>query len=94
MDIAPPPAVYDHAYRGMLVEKHGTSAEVEDFCHRQQGIASPYRALGCAIVRGDRCYVVISRVGGRITAYVQRQIRRHEIAHCNGWPANHPRPDS
>ena len=94
MDIPPPPAIYDHVYHGKLVERRGTPAQVEHFCHTQQGIVSPYRALGCAIHRGKSCTIMITQVGGKVTAQVQSQIRRHEMAHCNGWPADHTRPPS
>ena len=90
MDIPLPPAVYDHGYRGALIARRGTPAQVEYFCHTLQGVVSPYRALGCAKVTADRCVIMITRVGGHITAHVHAQLRRHELGHCNGWPANHP----
>ena len=42
--------------------------------------------------RSPRCYIYIAP-----SSYLQRNrvsaeaVRRHEIAHCNGWPAGHPR---
>jgi hypothetical protein len=89
--IIPPPAVYDHAYTGRLAVQQGTMAQIEHYCHTMHGIVSPHQALGCAKIGEHRCFVVIPRIGGQITASIQAQIRRHEIAHCNGWPANHPR---
>ena len=89
--IIPPPAIYDHAYRGRLSIRQGSMAEVEHYCHTMQGIVSPYRALGCAKVNGNNCFLMIPRIGGPVTASIQGQIRRHELAHCNGWAADHPR---
>jgi hypothetical protein len=86
-----PPAIYDHAYNGRLSMHEGTMAQVEYYCHTRQGIVSEYQALGCSIPEGRSCFIMIPRIGGPISASIQAQIRRHEIAHCNGWPANHPR---
>ena len=89
--IIPPPAIYDHAYKGRLAVQQGTMAQVEHYCHAMQGIVSPYRALGCSKVDEHSCFVMIPKIGGPVTASIQAQIRHHELAHCNGWPANHPR---
>jgi len=86
-----PPAIYQHAYRGALTIRQGTMAQVEHYCHTMQGIVSPYRALGCSKVDEGRCFVMIPKIGGPVTATIHAQIRRHELAHCNGWAANHPR---
>ncbi|HWM46932.1 MAG TPA: hypothetical protein VNR11_08470 [Xanthobacteraceae bacterium] len=90
MDIPPPPAVYDQPYKGRLEVKQGSLAQVEHICHTMEGIVSSYRALGCAKKFPGACFVMIPRIGGKVTAHMQAQIRRHEIAHCNGWPAHHP----
>jgi hypothetical protein len=89
--IVPPPAIYDHAYNGKLTLRQGTMAQVEYYCHTKQGIVSQYEALGCSVPNGRSCFIMIPRIGGPVTASFQAQIRRHEIAHCNGWPADHPR---
>jgi hypothetical protein len=88
--IVPPPAIYDHAYNGRLSVQQGSMAQVEHYCHTMHGIVSPYRALGCSKVNGNSCFLMIPRIGGPVTASIQAQIRRHELAHCNGWPADHP----
>jgi hypothetical protein len=90
MDLAPPPS-YDHAFRGEMMEMRGTLAEVEHFCHTMHGIVSAYRALGCAKVFSNHCFIMIPKVGGKITARFQAAIRQHEQAHCNGWGGSHPR---
>jgi hypothetical protein len=84
-----PPAIYRHHYRGALTVHQGSLAEVEHFCHTMHGIVSPYQALGCAKVDTQRCFVMIPKIGGPITARIQAQIRAHEMAHCNGWAADH-----
>lgn len=90
MDAAPP-TTYDHAYAGRLEEHRGTLAQVEYVCHTMEGIVSAYRALGCAKTFTSSCFIMIPKIGGKVTARLQADIRRHEIAHCNGWGASHPR---
>jgi len=92
MDIPPPPKVYDHPYAGRLELRRGTLSEVEYVCHTMEGLVSAYNALGCAKKFPRSCFIMIPRVAGTVTARMQSQIRRHEIAHCNGWGATHP-PD-
>jgi hypothetical protein len=89
MQILPPP-MFDHPYNGHLIERRESLPAVENVCHMQHGIISQYKALGCAEVFPRRCFIVIPSVSGEITGTLQKQIRRHEIAHCNGWPENHP----
>jgi hypothetical protein len=89
MDILPPPT-FDHAFKGHLIERRGSLAEIKHYCHTMQGIVSSYQALGCAKVFPNRCFIMIPHVNGTISASLQRDIRRHEIAHCNGWTGDHP----
>ena len=88
-NLYPPPA-YIHPYRGPLTEYRMTLTQIEYFCHTVPGISSPYNALGCARIFGKRCVIMIPKIGGMITAQLQRDIRRHELAHCNGWGEDHP----
>jgi hypothetical protein len=90
MEILPPPQ-YDHPFKGHTIVRLGSLAEIKNFCHTRHGIVSAYQALGCATVQPRRCYIMIPKVGGQITARMQSEIRRHEIAHCNGWAGDHPR---
>jgi hypothetical protein len=90
MDIPPPPKVYDRPYEGRLQMRYGTLAEVAYVCHTMEGVVSAYRALGCAKKFPRSCFVMIPRVCGTVSALMKAQIRRHEIAHCNGWGATHP----
>jgi hypothetical protein len=90
MDIPPPPRAYDHPHRGRIEMRHGTLSEVEYVCHTMEGVVSNYNALGCAKKFPSYCFVMIPKIGGTISGRIQSQIRRHEIAHCNGWGATHP----
>ena len=82
-----PPERYDHAFPGVVIEKLLTLEEVRALCERI-GVG---QFDGCAgyVTMSDgtkACFVVLPTDGPdpNIENY-----RRQEIAHCNGWPANH-----
>jgi hypothetical protein len=78
-----PPSQYIHPYSGPVVESVLPLAQARALC-RKQGAA----ADACSWTKKGKCYVVIPRDGPvkSLASY-----RRHEVAHCNGWPAGHPR---
>jgi hypothetical protein len=85
MQVTIAPERYDHAYPGQVIERVLPLEEARRFC-ASIGIT----ADGCsAFVTGENgaqvCYIVLPVDGfDTVAAY-----RRHELAHCNGWPANH-----
>src|ERR1700751_271829 len=77
-----PPAQYNHPYAGPVVEPVMPVAEVRALCASQG--PSP-RGVARSWVSEGPCYIVLPRdEQGPVSTY-----RRHETAHCNGWPANH-----
>jgi hypothetical protein len=79
-----PPAQYNHPYDGPVVERVMPMAEARALCTSQG--ASP-RGVACSWVSDGICYIVLpSDEQAPVSTY-----RRHETAHCNGWPAHHPR---
>ena len=79
-----PPARYNHPYDGPVVERVMPVAEARALCTSQG--ASP-RGVACSWVSDGTCYIVLpSDEQAPVSTY-----RRHETAHCNGWPANHSR---
>lgn len=92
-----PPARYDRPYEGDLVVMSLHPKSVVPTCSalfdlvnielRQPRVGAVLQ--GCAVYRNDSCIVVIPDrpVRGR----TPEQIKRHEIGHCNGWPADHLR---
>jgi hypothetical protein len=77
-----PPQRSNHAYTGPVIERVLSLKEARAACaHR--GV----HADACSWQIGRSCYLVIPRGGPvkDLNAY-----RRHERAHCNGWPENHP----
>jgi hypothetical protein len=77
-----PPASYDHPYRGPVVQMVMPLASARRLCGQRGAVAD-----ACSWTKNGRCYIVIPR-GGPVKSL--KSYRRHEIAHCNGWPAHHP----
>ena len=79
-----PPARYNHPYRGTVIERVTSEAEVLKLCVVSRNDSSP--GFACAWVDKGTCYLVLPSDGpAPIDVY-----RRHETAHCNGWLQNHP----
>jgi hypothetical protein len=80
-----PPPQYDHPYLGGKVLIHRLS---DWQARRRCEMVGLGPVDGCAYIHGGRdCHVVVSTAR---PAQVQSTVVRHEVAHCNGWPADHP----
>ncbi len=84
-----PPAQYNHPYDGRVVERVMPVAEVRILCMSRG--ADP-GGVACSWLDHGTCYIFLPNneflptdEQAPVSTY-----RRHEIAHCNGWPANHP----
>jgi hypothetical protein len=75
-----PPAQYDRGqYRGRLkIIMVPSRREMYHMC------GGP--AMACAYVRRSRCTVLLPSNVSQIEFDL---LRRHELAHCKGWPADH-----
>lgn len=83
MIIEPPPQ-YVHPTSGPVIERRLTAEEVENICGRGSQACSlkPLSADGT-------CFLWMPIVGrGGVGSRTFAALRRHEIAHCNGW--KHP----
>ena len=79
-----PPAKYDHPYDGQVVERVMPEDEVRSAC---MSMGLDILTAACSWRINSTCYVFLPTDGqAPVDTY-----RRHEIAHCNGWPADHPR---
>lgn len=83
-----PPSEYDHPYPGDVQINLMDSQFVGKECRAWSGQPAPFDAAGCAWVADDDTCVVV--LAGRTRKAPIADILRHEIAHCNGWPADHP----
>jgi hypothetical protein len=88
-----PPARYDHAYSGKLVLRKIPQEQLRAACdnlfiRNHLTIRATTGMRGCSFRKGGRCEVLtIDRTYRRATP---QAALRHELGHCNGWPANHP----
>ena len=79
-----PPARYDHPYNGQVDERVMPEAEVHTVC---LSMGAELGGVACSWQSNGTCHIVIPSDGlAPVSTF-----RQHEIAHCNGWPANHPR---
>ena len=83
-----PPARYNHPYNGRVVERILPKAEVHTVC---MSVGTDFFnaafAAACSWQSNGTCYIVLPN-DERVPV---ANFSRHEIAHCNGWRANHPR---
>ncbi len=78
--ILDPPARYDLPFVGPpVVESVLDAMEVDHLC-RQGGAKAVGQIIGCSFTLGRYCFIILSEDSA--------VLRRHEIAHCNGWRHN------
>ena len=78
-----PPGQYNHPYAGRVDERVMPVAEVRALC---RPVGASGRFVACAWVSNGICHIILPNdEPAPVATY-----RRHEIAHCNGWPASHP----
>lgn len=79
--ILEPPPQYNHPYAGPVAEYVWRAPQVDAYC-REAGAAGEGQIIGCQFTIGGRCFIVLS-------SHVVKLLRKHEIAHCNGWSKDH-----
>ncbi len=95
----PPPKRYDFAFPGKVYVLELGFVRMIRECGWTVGCAPVGGDLPgtYAGIKGKTCTVKLAKVGvvmpgfGRVDSRSQKNILRHEIGHCNGWPANHPK---
>lgn len=98
-EVALPPSEFDHPYPGTVDVVNLPAGSVAMACMNASGATVPNFAEACSwqeihlsqtSVSGT-CHIIAPDehdVGkNRLTKLI-----RHETAHCNGWPKNHPDP--
>lgn len=73
-----PPKRFDHPYKGKLKVTYLGKTAMRFVCGG---------AIACAYGGGRSCHIYLPKFKTPDPLWM---IRRHEIGHCNGWPANHP----
>lgn len=80
-----PPQVY-LPYDGPVIELQLPLQRVKTMCY-VLGVRGK-DVLGCGGYFDGGCLVVIPEIGPLVSDHDQRKLRKHELAHCNGW--KHP----
>jgi hypothetical protein len=90
-----PPPEYDYRYQGELfVIEELPWRTMRDNCLPMRGYGPYDNPLACTIVNPgglmNRCVILLAK-----REYIERDtlvenLFRHEQAHCNGWPWDHP----
>jgi hypothetical protein len=84
-----PPPEYDHPYDGILIVIPARDQEhIREICPDAK--FSLGVALGCSVRQEGICGVALAP-NNTISAagFPPELVKRYEIAHCNGWPADH-----
>lgn len=89
-----PPARFDNAYTGKLTvhylpQKQVVVACANLFAKYKVEAKTTFAQRGCAAITGKTSctVIVIEKIYALATP---KAVLRHELGHCNGWPANHP----
>jgi hypothetical protein len=81
-----PPPEYDRAYKGhLIISRIDNTTEVGRLC------GQPNPMVSCSQRRDNECEIIMATDDViRVWGYPVDIVLRHEIAHCNGWPQDHP----
>jgi hypothetical protein len=81
-----PPVEYDYPYKGKLTIERVTPEQLRARC-----TAATVISLGCAFPSAYSCLILlVDDASIRARGWTRELMLRHEIAHCNGWPDDHP----
>jgi len=94
----PPPAEFDKPYEGVLAFHRMPVADIQKICAHRFACAmviSTYNdgKLWALSVTGNRVACIILLPPDNVIKEHHQEpkdIIRHETAHCNGWPSDHP----
>jgi hypothetical protein len=83
-----PPPEYDHEFKGVYTVTRAKSIEaVGRLCN------NPLAGLGCSILLNNGMVCSIFMAPDHVIrsrGVKPEDVKRHEIAHCNGWGKDHP----
>ena len=81
-----PPSRFSGDYVGNLSVNTVNQKNVDVVCQMLLGVQGDYR--GCAWADAESC--IVFAADETYKGASTEAILRHEIGHCNGWPAHHP----
>ena len=80
----PPDRYFDRPYTGIIDIVPEPANEIAAFCTAAMGKAEGH---ACTFVAPTRCTIYVSQ---DLPKKFRKAVERHELAHCRGWPADHP----
>jgi hypothetical protein len=83
--LVPPQKWLDVPPRGRTIIKRFPAAKVNSLCSKYLG--GQAEGNGCALVMDGGCIVTINE---DLPQSLYEIVLLHELAHCAGWPADHP----
>lgn len=83
--LVPPQKWFAEPVRGRTIVKKFPAPKVEELCSKY--IGGRAESDGCAILMDGGCIISINE---GLPKSLYEIVLLHEIAHCNGWPPDHP----
>ena len=83
-DLPEPPQRYQTPYTGTLKLFPMSEEDISEICTEATGKAEPF---GCTFVLPTECSVYVSE---DLPPLFRKAVETHELAHCAGWPGDHP----
>jgi hypothetical protein len=74
-----PPPRYDYPPHMKVIERRISYAELQQMCGP---VPMGAVVMGCTFTSNRTCFV-------HLAPGADQRVRRHELAHCNGWNATH-----
>ena len=81
----PPPDLYN--YTGPYSIWLEPPAIIETACPNHNPLGKLYSVVGCSYTINGYCYIMIDKT---LSDHNYKTVRKHELAHCAGWPGDHP----
>src|SRR5262249_17219120 len=94
--VQPPPPIYDHPFEGeIIIVGIPTRERMLQLWEAFGGQANGQGGITFSFTRyrNNKSYCLIFTLYEkdlRLKGYSPEEILRHERAHCNGWPSDHP----
>jgi len=88
-----PPAYYDHEFAGeVIVTEISMEQRLRKICEGFGANFQGQAGMACAFTLRGKCFIfTLSDRELELWNYDAKTVLRHERAHCNGWPNDHPR---
>lgn len=91
IDIQEPPANWI-APAPPGIELRLSLSEVNSICRLLRAEVPSGKEVYCCSIRDNGgCLIVVPKIDFGFDLADQDKVQVHETAHCNGWPADHPR---